>query len=121
MTAKMGFERGGEQQARLGELLWEVHAAGGKIVEFTQGRSFVDYAESEVLRAVVLKMLGIMAEALNEMRRGFPEEFSKLAGAERIAEVCAAPAEAKVWKVVEEVVPELVGQAREMLEAWHQG
>ena len=121
MTAKMGFERGGEQQARLGELLWEIHAAGEKIVEFTQGRVFADYAENEVLRAVVEKMLGIMGEALNEMRRGFPEQFAKLAGAERIAEAGAAPAEAKAWKVVEEVVPELVGQAREMLEEWHQG
>ena len=118
---KMGFERGSEEQARLGELLWEVHAAGGKIIEFTSGRTWEEYADNEVLRAVVEKMLGLMAEALKEMQRGFPEEFVKAEGAGQILEAGTRANEAKIWPLVHKVVPELVAQTREMLEEWHQG
>jgi uncharacterized protein with HEPN domain len=118
-TPKMGYEgKGAEAQARLGDCLWDAHSAGGKIVEFTSGRSLAEYEESELLQSLVEKMLEIMAEALVEMRRHFPEEFARLDGGLRVIEVKASGAEA--WRVAQEVVPEMVVQLQTMLDEWHQ-
>jgi uncharacterized protein with HEPN domain len=116
---KMGFERqGAEAQVRLGDCLWDAHAAGMKILEFTAGRSFEEYRDSELLRSVVEKMLEIMIEALVEMRRHFSEEFTKLDGGSRLIE--ARDADGEVWQVVKDVVPEMVAQLQTMLDEWHQ-
>ena len=118
-TPKMGYEgKGAEAQARLGDCLWDAHSAGSKIVEFTLGRSFAEYEESELLQSVVEKMLEIMAEALVEMRRHFPEEFAGLDGGSRVIEAKAAGVEA--WRVVQEVVPQMAVQLQTMLDEWHQ-
>ena len=118
-TPKMGYEgNGSEAQARLGDCLWDAHSAGGKIVEFTAARSLADYEESELLQSLVEKMLEIMAEALVEMQRHFPAEFARLDGGLRVIEVKASGA--AVWRVVQEVVPEMVLQLQTMLDEWHQ-
>lgn len=116
---KMGFERAGElEQVKLGDLLWDVHAAGMKLLEFTAGRELAGYEESELLQQVVGALLGIMGDRLGQMERQFPTEFAKIDGARRLM---AVPGEAgeKVWRVVEEVVPEAVEQVRAVLEEWH--
>jgi hypothetical protein len=83
-AVKMGFERAGElEQVKLGDCLWDVHAAGMKLLEFTSGRSFEEYSESELLQSVVSTMLKIMADRLEQMRRQFPTEFAKIDDASR--------------------------------------
>ncbi len=120
-VSKMGFERAGElEQVKLGDCLWEIHAAGMKLLEFTTGRSFEDFSESELLQSVVRSMLEIIVSRLEDVRAGFPAEFAKLADAERVIVGAAVVDETKTWKLVEENVPELVEQARTLLEQWHE-
>jgi uncharacterized protein with HEPN domain len=120
----MGFERAtGQEQARLGELLWDVHAAGLKIVEFTTNRDFKEFAGNVLLRTVVAKMLSLIADGLDQLQAQFPSEFAKISNANRLietgiqAETLSAD---KLWQVVEELIPELVAEARAILEDWHQ-
>ncbi len=124
MATKMGFERAGEQeQVKLGELLWDIHAAGMKIVEFTTGRDFTDFAGNKLLRSVIASMLRIIADALRQVQAQFPDEFAKISNGNRLIETGTAAAilsEEKVWRVVEELIPELVAEARILLEDWHQ-
>ena len=121
MTSKMGFERAGElEQVKLGELLWDTHAAGMKIVEFTTGRDFADFESSELLQSVVASMLGIIADALRQLQTQFPDEFAKLSNSTRLSESGAITAPDKLWRIVEEQIPELVAEARAVLEDWHQ-
>jgi uncharacterized protein with HEPN domain len=116
--AKMGYE-GKEIQAQtqLGDCLWDAHAAGGKILEFTTGRSFAEFEENELLRSVVTKMLEIMTEALSELRRHHAEEFSRLDAARLIER---AGGDLEIWRLAMEVVPELTVQIQTRLEEWHQ-
>ena len=121
MADKMGFERAGElEQVKLGELLWDVHAAGMKIVEFTAQRDYEEFAGNELLRSVVGSMLGIIANALGQMREQFPEEFAKISHGNRLIESASVTDAEKLWRMVEELVPELVAEARGVLEDWHQ-
>ena len=121
---KMGFERAAEQeQVRLGELLWDLHAAAMKIVEFTNGRDFNDFAATELLQQIVASMLGIITGALRQMQNQFPDEFAKISNANRLLDTAsrAAPlATEELWHIVEELIPELVAEARILLEDWHQ-
>jgi uncharacterized protein with HEPN domain len=120
-AVKMGFERAGElEQVKLGDCLWDVHAAGMKLLEFTSGRSFEEYSESELLQSVVSTMLKIMADRLEQMRRQFPTEFAKIDDASRLIEAAESTNQPKVWRVVEESIPETVAQARAVLEHWHE-
>ena len=120
-AVKMGFERAGElEQVKLGDCLWDVHAAGMKLLEFTTGRRFEEYCQSELLQSVVSTMLGIMADRLEQMRRQFPAEFAKIDDAPRLIEAAESTDQPKVWRVVEESIPEAVAQARAVLEHWHE-
>jgi uncharacterized protein with HEPN domain len=120
-AVKMGFERAAElEQVKLGDCLWDVHAAGMKLLEFTSGRSFDDYNQSELLQSVVKTMLEIMADRLNQMRRQFPAEFAKIADASRLIDTAESTDLPKLWRTVEEAVPEAVAEARAVLEHWHE-
>lgn len=118
---KMGFEHAAEQeQVKLGELLWDVHAAGMKIVEFTSGRDHDDFAESELLQSVVTSMLGIIADSLRQLHAQFPGEFAKISNGNRLIDAASLTAPDKLWRLIEEQIPELVAEARALLEDWHQ-
>lgn len=119
--ARMGFERATEQeQVKLGDCLWDIHAAGMKILEFTSERTLQDFQSSELLQSAVSSMLTIIASRLEDLRRGFPAEFAKLANAHRVMETAASPDDAKIWRLIEESIPELVTQVRSVLEEWHE-
>ena len=119
---KMGFEGQAQQQAGLGEFLWEAHAAGTKALEFTAGRSFDDYSEHEVLRAAVESMLKIVAASLEDVREYFPDEAAKMPRAgEAIAlkPKLGPGGDAEVWRFVQATLPELVAEVQVLLEDWH--
>ena len=125
---KMGFEgKQAQAQASLGDDLWEMHSAASKIAEFTTGRNFEDYGESEMLRALVRSMLCIMAEALTRLAKPAPEQAAKLdasallALVERLGTDEAAVPQREVWSFVERSLPELLTRITTELEAWHQG
>lgn len=117
---RMGFERT-EAQTRLGDVLWDLHAAGAKVLEFTEGRAWAEYEESELLQAFCLKMLVIMTDCLRELRLKFPEESARVPGTEALVEVTETTGSAKVWRVIEESLPGVVGEAHRMLAEWHGG
>lgn len=122
---KMGYEgQAAQQQVKLGDCLWEAHSAGSRILEFTAGRTFADYAESEVLRAVVAKMLEIVGSALEEMQALYPEQAMRiehLAEAVGLKQRLAGEVEDKViWGFVETSLPPLVAEVAVLLDEWHQ-
>ncbi len=117
---KMGFEHAAEQeQARLGELLWDLHAAAMKTLEFTSGRDFHDFTTTEVLRSAVAAMLGIVTDCLRQLQIRYPDQFNRISNAIRLLEAGSANEE-KLWQLVEEQIPELVAESRALLEDWHQ-
>ncbi len=118
--ARMGFERT-EAQTRLGDVLWDLHAAGAKVLEFTAGRGWAEFDESELLQAFCGKMLGIVADCLRELRTRFPEEYARVPGADRLAEATEQTGPASVWRMVEEVLPGAVAEVQAMLAEWHGG
>ena len=120
-TPKMGFERTTElEQVKLGDLLWDAHAAGLKLQEFTTNRTFADYESSELLQSIVAAMLGIMADRLAQLHRQFPAEYARIADADKLIATLDAPAPpAATWALVEQTLPEAVDQLRTVLEHWH--
>ena len=124
---KMGYEgRLEAAQVSLGDDLWELHAAGAKIAEFTDGRTLAEYESHEALRAAAERMLTIMSEAALRIAEQSAEQASRLgdvAGlhslAGRIAEQQTTNAE--VWRFLREVLPGLSADAQVELERWHEG
>jgi uncharacterized protein with HEPN domain len=118
----MGFEGAAQQQAGLGEFLWEAHAGGVKALEFTAGRSFEDYMGHEVLRAAVESMLRIVAASLEDVREYFPDEAAKMPHADEVIALrqrLGTGADAQVWGFVQESLPALVAEVQVLLEVWH--
>ena len=61
--------------------LWDAHAAAGRILDFTRGRSLDDYFADEMLRSAVERQFEIIGEALSQLTKIAP------AIAQRIPEV----------------------------------
>lgn len=125
---KMGFEGAGAADGGVGDLLWVVHAASVKILEFSAGNSLETFENDDLLRAAVGQMLVICGDQLGRMQRSFPEEFGKLehgvqviALADDLQVDSSAVGSERVWRMVDEVVPDLMLQSRDLLEAWHGG
>lgn len=120
---RMGFEHlSAQQQSRLGECLWDAHAAGAKILELTAGGTYQQFAEHQALQEFVATMIGLVADALTELRRDYPTESQALGGTAPtllLAESRSAGDCAATWRLVEETLPALVEQLAERLEQWH--
>ena len=120
----MGFEgKGAAAQVSVGDDLWEMHAAGGKIVEFTGGRGLADFEQHEALRAVVRSMLGLMGQSLGRLGKAAPEIAARLDGPD-LLELCArleTAQDGEVWGFVRAALPELLARTEAELTAWHEG
>ena len=123
---KMGFEgRAAAAQVAVGDDLWELHAAGSRVVGFTAGRQLAEYAASEALQAAVRVMLELMGSALGRLEKTAPELAARLDGPD-LLELCAQMQEAKardeeVWGFVQAALPELLARTETELTAWHEG
>lgn len=123
---RMGFENlPAQQQARVGECLWDAHAAVSKILEMTAGGSFEKFAEHQPLQEFVATMIGITRDALRELERIDPAEAdairdvrATIAFADSITAHAANPA--AIWKFLSESLPTLLMEISERLEQWHQ-
>ena len=124
LPVKMGFEQAAwRAQASVGDDLWEMHAAGEKILEFTAGGDLAGFEAHEALRAAVRVMLGLMGEALGRLGRAAPELAAKLDGPD-LLQLWGRMNEAEdgeVWGFVRAALPELLARTQTELAAWHEG
>ena len=120
----MGYEgKTAAAQVSTGDDLWEMHAAGSKIIEFTTGRVPADFEASEALRALVRSMLGVMGEDLGRLGKTAPELAARLDGPD-LLELCARLETAlngELWEFVQAALPELLARTEAELSAWHEG
>lgn len=58
--------------------LYDIAAACRATMEFVEGRSFEDYCADLLLRSAVERQLEIAGEAMNQLRRAFPETSDRL-------------------------------------------
>ena len=121
---KMGFEgKAAAAQASTGDDLWEMHAAGAKIVEFTTGRGLADFDENPALQAAVRAILEVMGKALDRLKMTAPEITAKLDGPD-LLDLCTrleAASNAELWAFVQAALPELLARTEAELSAWHEG
>ena len=121
---KMGFEgKTVAAQVLTGDDLWEMHAAGSKIVEFTAGRGLGDFEKSEALRALVRSMLEVMGADLERLGKTAPELAARLDGPD-LLELCLRLETAQageLWGFVQAALPELLARTETELSAWHEG
>ncbi len=117
----MGYEgKSVEARAELGDDLWELHSGAARIAEFTAGRTLEEYRESEVLRAVVESMLGVMEAAAARISRRSAETAARMEGLAELERLTGRP-DAEVWRFVEETLPQLLSSVGAELESWHAG
>ena len=123
-VGKMGYEgKAAAAQASTGDDLWEMHAAGARILDFTAGGDLAGFAAHEALRAAVRAMLGLMGQAFERLQTTAPELAAKLDGPD-LLELCARTEEAtdaEVWAFVHAALPELLARTQTELAAWHEG
>lgn len=119
---RMGYEgKAAEAQASVGDDLWELHAAGVKVLEFTHGRKAAEFNESGVLRAAVTMLLGVMAAAAGRIEGESEEMATRLAGIIELQGAARGDDEGATWRFVEGGLPELMARAAEELARWHGG
>ena len=93
-VGKMGYEgKAAAAQASTGDDLWEMHAAGTRILDFTAGGDLAGFAAHELDGPDLLELCARMQEATD----------------------------AEVWAFVHAALPELLARTQTELAAWHEG
>lgn len=59
-------------------LLWDARRAAERIVRFSQGKSFAEYLNDDLLRSAIERQFGIIGEAFAALRRIAPEVAAEL-------------------------------------------
>ena len=88
--------------------------AAQAISEFVQGKTFVDYSSSRMLRYAVERAFSIIGEALNVLSKAYPETAAGIRNRERIIAFrnilvhgYAVVDDRVVWDIVQVDLPEL--------------
>ncbi len=104
------------------KLLWDARRAALHVAEFTRGKSFDDYLGDELLRAAVERKLGIVGEALAQLKRvdmataGAIPEPRRIVGFRNVlVRGYAAVDDKLVWGVVEAELSSLIATLDELL------
>ena len=115
-------------QRDLEALLWGVHEAGRTALEFSHARSLDDYLMNNMLRSAVEQQLEIVGEALQSLRRFYPEEAAKVSSLDpfiRVKDGLSLESDRihdeTIWTTLQESLPRLVAEAEVSLDEWHQG
>lgn len=97
------------------KLLWDARCAALRVAEFTRGKSFDEYLGDELLRAAVERKLGIVGEALAQLKRvdaataGAIPELRRIVGFRNVlVHGYAAVDDKLVWGVVEAELSSLI-------------
>ena len=103
-------------------LLWDGHTAATRIVQFMDGIHGATYAAGELRRSAVERQLGIVGEALKNLRNADPEtaqqipDISRIIGLRNIlAHGYAVVDDALIWSAASQRVPELLTTVDQLL------
>lgn len=95
-------------------LLYDMLRAADAIIEFTEGRTFEQYAEDLMLRSAVERQFEVLGEAMSRALRAEPDIQDTLVGARTVVDFRNVIAhgydrlsDQTVWDVVEQHVPYL--------------
>jgi uncharacterized protein with HEPN domain len=95
-------------------LLWEAKNAAEAIIDFTQGKTYNEFARDLLLRSAVERQFEIIGEALAQLAKTDPELAAKVPDLARIVAFrnilihgYAVIDREVVWRVVEQNLPEL--------------
>jgi uncharacterized protein with HEPN domain len=68
----------------IGKYLFDIQQACDLLLQFTQGKSFADYAADPLLRSAVERQFEIVGEALNQLLRLEPTLATRISDTRRI-------------------------------------
>jgi uncharacterized protein with HEPN domain len=104
--------------------LYDIAQAGDRLSRFIAGRDWEQYQADELLRAGVERQFEIIGEALNQLRRHFPDLAARIADHEKIIGFrnilihgYAVVDDAVVWSAATEKLPRLLADVRALSEA----
>lgn len=105
------------------KLLFDVEQACSNIMQFTEGKTYEDYASDLLLRSAVERQFEIIGEALNTSRKKDPETIDRITGVQKIISFrnmlihgYSMVDNETVWEIVKVHLPLLHRQVRELLE-----
>jgi uncharacterized protein with HEPN domain len=103
-------------------LLWDAHDAAGVIAAITAGKTFADFDRDIVLRSAVERQFEIVGEALAQLARldaamaeKIPDLREIIAFRNVLIHGYAVIDRARVWRVIEENLPQLRAALAELL------
>jgi uncharacterized protein with HEPN domain len=103
-------------------LLWDVHAAGSRVMEFIAGVNENSYSADELRRSAVERQLEIVGEALKNLRNADPETAARIPDLVRIiglrnilAHAYTVVDDSVVWGAASKRVPELLAVVNQIL------
>jgi uncharacterized protein with HEPN domain len=104
------------------KLLWDAQHAADRVSRFTAGKTFDDYLADELLRSAVERQLGIVGEALSQLRRidpataGAISQIARVIGFRNILVHGYATLDHRVvWGVIERDLDSLRKQVTQLL------
>jgi uncharacterized protein with HEPN domain len=102
--------------------LWDIQRAGNRIVRFTAGKSFDQYASDELVRAAVERQFEIIGEALSRLLREAEDVAHEISGMRRIiafrnrlAHGYDVVSNEAVWQIWEQHLPLLMSEVNALL------
>ncbi len=103
--------------------VYDIFRAAELLIQFSAGKSLQDYSRDPMLRSAVERQFEIIGEALNQLLKAAPEQAARFSEHKRIIAFrnilihgYAEVDERIVWGVLEQKLPILHGQAKELLE-----
>lgn len=102
--------------------LYDICEACKKIIEFTNGISFTQYAADELIKAAVERKFVTVGEAMMRIKREYPETIERITGHYRIIGFRNVLVhgydiidDATVWSAVSDSVPVLLRETQALL------
>ena len=109
---------------RARKYLWDIQDAAAAVTEFLDGKSFADYQNDRMLRSAVERQLIIVGEAMAALSRQFPEITARITEHHQVIAFRNVLVHGyddlnhqNIWSIVENKLPILVMETRELLEA----
>jgi uncharacterized protein with HEPN domain len=105
------------------KILEDIRLAVSHILDFTSGKTFDDYVDDEMLQSAAERQFEIIGEALNRLSKIDPDTVSKISHFQRIISFrnilihgYDIVDNAVVWDVIQQDLPKLHRQVKDLLE-----